>query len=232
MNLLQNIIYINLEHRKDRLEHVERELDKLFSFTSASCSGNEKSEKINVKGERFNAIKTKIGSIGCTMSHIKCLELAKERDYEQVFICEDDITFLNPEIFINSLQKFNENKELNWDVLIIGGNNVPPYQKIEDYCIRISNCQTTTGYIVRKHYYDVLINNFRESVTNLIREPTNHKQYALDIYWKNLQKINNWYMIVPITVVQCDSYSDIEERNVDYRGLMLDVDKEWLFRKK
>lgn len=214
MNLLQNTLYINLEHRTDRFDHVKRELSK-----------------IGIVGERFNAIRTKVGAIGCSMSHIKCLEIAKERDWEHVFICEDDITFLNPQIFQNSLQKFSENNILNWDVLIIGGNNAPPYQKIDEYCIRVSNCQTTTGYIVKKHYYDILIQNFRESVTNLIREPTNHRMYALDVYWKNLQRVNNWYMLMPITVVQCDSYSDIEERHVDYRGLMLDVDKPWLFRK-
>jgi GR25 family glycosyltransferase involved in LPS biosynthesis len=214
MELLQNTLYINLDHRKDRLEHVERELSKL-----------------NIKGERFNAIKTKVGSIGCTMSHIKCLELAKERSYEQVFICEDDITFLNTDIFKDSLQKFYDNKDIEWDILLIAGNNVPPYQKIGDYCIRVSNCQTTTGYVVKKHYYDKLIENFRESVKNLIREPHNHKMYALDVFWKNLQRIDKWFMITPLTVVQCDSYSDIEQRNVDYRGLMLDIDKPWLFRR-
>ena len=214
MNLLENTLYINLEHRTDRLEHVQRELTKL-----------------NIKGERFNAIKTKVGSIGCSLSHIKCLEIAKERDYEQVFICEDDITFLNPEVFVNSLQNFYNNQEIEWDLLLIGGNNVPPYQKVGDYCIRVSNCQTTTGYVVKKHYYDVLINNFRESVTNLMREPGNHKMYALDMYWKQLQRTDRWFMITPLTVVQCDSYSDIENRTVDYRRLMLDIDKPWLFRK-
>ena len=78
MDILQNTLYINLEHRVDRKEHVTKEL-----------------EKIGVKGERFNAIKTKNGAIGCTLSHIKCLEIAKERNYEEVFICEDDITFTN-----------------------------------------------------------------------------------------------------------------------------------------
>lgn len=214
MELLQHTLYINLEHRKDRLEHVKEELLKL-----------------GIKGERFNAIKTKVGAIGCTLSHIKCLEIAKERDYEYVFICEDDITFLNPDILLNNLQRFFENKNINWDVLLIGGNNLPPYEKIDDFCIRVTNCQTTTGYVVRKHYYDILIKNFRDSVKNLMREPHNHKIYALDMYWKNLQRINSWFMIIPLTVVQYDGYSDIEERNVDYRGLMLDVDKSWFFNR-
>jgi hypothetical protein len=39
-------------------------------------------------------------------------------------------------------------------------------------------------------------------------------------------------MLFPFTVVQCESYSDIEEKIVDYRGLMLDADKPWLFMRR
>lgn len=211
--LFKHTLYINLEHRKDRLEHVTSELSKL-----------------GIVGERFEAVKTKVGAIGCSMSHIKCLELAKARDYDHVFICEDDITFLKPDVLKNSVNQFYKNKDIEWDMLLIGGNNVPPYDKVTDYCIRVYYCQTTTGYIVKKHYYDTLISNFRESVQNLIREPENKSAYALDMYWKRLQLINKWYMIIPITVTQCESYSDIEERTVDYTHLMLDVDKPWLNR--
>ena len=48
-----------------------------------------------------------------------------------------------------------------WDVLIIGGNNVPPYKQYYEYCARVFNCQTTTGYIVKEEFYDVMIDNFK-----------------------------------------------------------------------
>jgi GR25 family glycosyltransferase involved in LPS biosynthesis len=164
------------------------------------------------------------------MSHIRCLELAKQRGYEQVFICEDDITFLNPELFRSNLEKFSDNDEIMWDLLIVGGNNIPPYQQVTDYCARVFYCQTTTGYVVKKHYYDTLLENFRESARLLMREPKNHSTYALDMYWKRLQKQDFWYMITPPTVTQYESYSDIENRIVDYEGMMLDMDKPWLYR--
>lgn len=214
MELFKNTLYINLEHRKDRLQHIQQQF-----------------QNMGMLGERFNAVKTKVGAIGCTMSHIKCLEIAKERNYPYVFICEDDITFLNPPVLKDSLQKFYDNTTIEWDVLLIGGNNLPPYENIGDYCIRVSNCQTTTGYVVKQHYYDTLIMNFRESVKNLIRDPMNQREYALDIYWKRLQGSGRWFMLIPFTVVQADGYSDIENRAVDYRGLMLDMDKEWFFRR-
>ena len=82
--LLSNCLFINLEERKDRLKHVTEQL-----------------KTIGISGERVTAVKTKMGAIGCTMSHIKCLEMALERNYENVFICEDDILFVCP----NALNK-------------------------------------------------------------------------------------------------------------------------------
>ena len=212
MGILKNTLYINLQHRTDRLQHVEKEL-----------------EKLGIKGERINAIKTSSGAVGCTLSHIKCLELAKERNYEEVFICEDDITFTNPKLFLENLQKFCDNDDIMWDVLIIGGNNVPPYKQYYDYCARVFNCQTTTGYIVKQDFYDIMIKNFKEGVFNLMKNPENKREYAIDIYWKKLQMENFWYMITPPTVTQYTNYSDIEQRETNYDNLLLDMNKAWMF---
>lgn len=215
MDLLEHTLYINLEHRNDRREHAEAEFAKM-----------------GIRAERVNAVKLDVGAVGCTLSHIKCIKLAKERNYEQVFICEDDITFTNPELFKTLLTQFYENDDILWDVLIIGGNNVPPFQKVEPYCARIFNCQTTTGYIVKQSYYDTLLANFKESADNLLRQPNNTREYALDIYWKRLQMQDFWYMLMPATVTQYESYSDIENRNVNYEWLMLDMEKEWYAKQK
>jgi hypothetical protein len=74
------------------------------------------------------------------------------------------------------------------------------------------------------------LENFKESAQKLIKEPNNKKAYALDMYWKQLQLVGKWYMITPPTVTQIESYSDIENRSVNYEGLLLDMDKPWLFR--
>ena len=215
MELFKHTLFINLEHRSDRLEHVKEEL-----------------KKIGVEGERVNAVKLAQGAIGCTMSHIKCIELAKTRNWPHVFICEDDITFTNPSLFLENIKKFHENKDIIWDVLIIGGNNVPPYQKVQPYCARVLNCQTTTGYIVKSDFYDVLIDNFKEGVQKLMKNPANKREFAIDMYWKRLQMQYYWYMIMPATVTQYENYSDIEDRNMSYDRLLLDTDKEWYTKKQ
>jgi GR25 family glycosyltransferase involved in LPS biosynthesis len=214
--LFEHTIYINLEHRKDRLAHVQTELAKL---------------DIPNRGVRFNAVKTANGAIGCTISHIKCLEQAKKQNLPHVFVCEDDICFKDPALLLENTAKFNKIFEDSWDVLIIGGNNLPPYSQFGNFCAKITNCQTTTGYIVKQHYYDTLISNFREGLSLLMENPTKKSNYAIDIYWKHLQTNDRWYIILPLTVFQLEGYSDIEERDTDYRGLMLDMDKTW-FRPK
>jgi len=178
-----------------------------------------------------DAVKMASGAIGCTLSHIKCLEIAKSRDLEHVFICEDDITFLKPELLQDNLTKFYHNKEIQWDVLIISGNNCPPFQTITDYCCRIFNCQTTTGYIVKRCMYDVLLDNFKTGLNLLLKNPTNKREYAIDIYWKRLQTQYFWYIITPLTTIQYENYSDVEEQTVNYSHLMLDMNKEWLCKR-
>jgi GR25 family glycosyltransferase involved in LPS biosynthesis len=214
MEVLKNVLYINLDHRTDRLDHVKFEL-----------------EKIGIRDPiRFPAVKMPAGNVGCTISHIRCLEIAKKNQWPAVFICEDDITFTQPDVLLNSLKKMVESG-IEWDVLVIGGNNCPPFIQTTEFCARVMNVQTTTGYIVKKEYYDILYDNFKEGLDKLIREPEKKKLFSIDIYWKELQKTGRWYMLLPLTVVQYYDYSDIEEKVTDYRGMMLDFDKKALIER-
>jgi len=99
---IHHIFYINLESRKDRKLHVENQLENI-GFKNA---------------QRFNAIKLPNGALGCSMSHLKCLELAKKNCWDHIMIVEDDITFLNPELFVKQLNDFLSIHKV-WDVLLI-----------------------------------------------------------------------------------------------------------------
>ena len=217
MNSIKNIehaFYINLESRVDRKKHVEQQL-----------------ANIGICANRFNAIKLTNGAIGCSMSHLKCLEIAKQNNWDHILIIEDDILFINPELFKNQLNKFLKN-HANFDVVLIAGNNVPPYQKIDDSCVKVYRCQTTTGYIVQRHYYETMITNIKEGIQKLIKNPEQHVQYAIDKYWFRLQEKDNWYLITPVTVTQREDYSDIEKRHTNYTRVMVDLDKEWMFKRQ
>ena len=144
---ITNIFYINLEARTDRRMNIESQLPRVGLTTF----------------ERFNAIKVTNGRVGCTLSHIKCLELAKERGYTHLLICEDDMIFLDPDLFKKQLTRFLEKKH-KWDVVIFAGNNVPPYERIDDTCIAVKRCQTTTAYLVNGHYFDTLLANMKDGL--------------------------------------------------------------------
>jgi glycosyl transferase family 25 len=212
INNIEHAFYINLESRVDRKEHVEKQL-----------------ANIGISANRFNAIKLTNGAIGCSMSHLKCLEIARQNNWDYVLIIEDDILFLNPELFKNQLNKFLKN-HTDFDVVLIAGNNMPPYQKIDDSCIKVYRCQTTTGYLVKRHYYDTLINNIREGIQKLMKNPEQHVLYAIDKYWFKLQERDNWYLITPLSVTQREDYSDIEKRHTNYTRVMIDLEKEWMFK--
>ena len=215
MNPIRNALYINLESRKDRREHVEAQLASLMPQLVA---------------ERFNAIKHWNGAIGCSMSHMRCIQIAKESGWDHVLVCEDDVLFTNVPLFLTQLSKFMATVP-DWDVVLLAGNNIPPYQVVNDACIQISSCQTTTAYVVRAHYYDTLIDNYRAGINLLMRHPEQKINYAIDRYWFELQRRDRWFLITPLSVVQREDYSDIEQRVTNYGHLMLDLDKEQLMQR-
>lgn len=214
-----------MDHRQDRFFQINNELKSLNINNPIRISGVRLPVNDN----------TSTGSaIGCTMSHIKCLEYAKKENYPHVFICEDDFKCINKPMFLQQISKFETNHVADgilWDVLLIGGNNCSNYHinKHVDYCVQITNCQTTIGYVVNRNYYQTLIDNFKEGVTKLMSNPHNAREFALDIYWKLLQPIDRWFLIVPLTITQQESYSDIEKRTTNYDGLMLTLNKQVYF---
>ena len=210
---IKHAFYINLEHRTDRKTHVVEQLTNLGLP--------------NV--ERFNAIKMENGAIGCSMSHLKILQQALQNKLDHVLIVEDDITFLNPNLFKANFETFLQRNGTNWDVILLAGNNMPPYDKVDDVCIKVKRCQTTTGYLVNGPYIKKLMDNFKMGVTHLIHKPANHTLYAIDKFWFALQCVDKWFLIIPPTVVQREDYSDIEKKRINYQKIMTDLDKKDLF---
>lgn len=206
---IRHIKYINLEHRTDRNDEVQTELRKLG---------------LDDRAERFNAISMKDGRVGCTMSHIKCLEDAKKNQLPHLLIIEDDIQFLNPVLFSKQITNFLESN-ISWDVILLAGNNMPPHIQICDSAVKVTRCQTTTGYLVNGHYYDTLIKNMREGLSLLMRNPSQHFHYAVDKFWFSLQQTDKWFLITPLSVTQRAGYSDIEKRPTDFTKIMVDLDK-------
>lgn len=219
---IRHALYINLDSRTDRRAHVEAQL------ASIKTADNGLS---NLAAERFNAIRhAEHGAIGCSLSHMRCIQIAKQRGWDHVLVCEDDVLFTNVPLFLTQLATFITTVP-QWDVVLLAGNNIPPYRVVNDACIQVGSCQTTTAYIVRAHYYDTLIANYRAGISKLMRNPAQKIDYAIDRYWFELQCQDRWFLITPLSVVQREDYSDIEQRFTNYGHLMLDLDKQQLMQR-
>ena len=189
-------LYINLDHRKDRKEDIENEL-----------------KEKNIKFERFPAIKNENGAIGCSKSHLNVIKLAKERKYKKIIIFEDDFEFIVTKDEFN--EEMNKLNNINYDVCLLAYNTNNFYDSDYDFLYKIKDAQTTSGYIIHSHYYNKLIDCWEESLKNF--EITGDKnKYACDMSWKKLQQKDNWVCLKKRLGKQRDSYSDIEQKDVNY----------------
>ena len=95
---------------------------------------------------------------------------------------------------------------------------------VTTHILKISKSFTTTGYIVKQHYYDILINNIKQGINLLLKNLNNvhNGMYAIDVHWMQLQRKDNWYILYPRTISQLPDYSDIEKKTVNYNHVMLD----------
>ena len=132
-------------------------------------------------------------------------------------IFEDDFMFVDT---YKNIQKkiVNALKELNgkWDVIMLSGNINKDEPHVVKNLNKVKNIQTASGYIVNKHYYNTLLDNFKESEKNLA-DGKSYKIWALDQNWKKLQTKSNWYVFNPTLGKQYESYSDIEKQVVNYQ---------------
>ena len=193
--------YINLKHRKDRENHI-KDLKQKYPFFE------------NIK--RMEAVYNKRGDIGCSLSHIKCLNEILKKNDQHYLIMEDDFFIFNPpyfEDFLKEFEKIKHNK--NWDILVLTplGNIVKKYY-ISGFN-KINNNQTATCYILKNHMIKTLLKCYQNSLLHLMNNE-DPNLWALDRGWKPLQLQYNFIYYDKIFGGQLPSYSDIEKKNVDY----------------
>jgi glycosyl transferase family 25 len=186
--------YINLDYRADRRTEVEKEL----------------TEK-DIEFERFPAFKTTPGCIGCSLSHIAVLKLARERCYESVMIFEDDFMFL---ISKEELDHLISRLPPSYDVVMLSYNILQSTHHDATFD-RVQDVQTASGYIVHSRFYDQLIEH-SEVATRQLAETGMHWLYAYDQQWKGLQPNNEWYAYKTRIGKQRDGFSDNSEGEIRF----------------
>jgi GR25 family glycosyltransferase involved in LPS biosynthesis len=190
INRTKQILFINLDNRKDRLESIKNQF---------------KNQNVNMdKVHRINAHYTPgNGHYGCAKSHLDAIKYAQEKGFDNVIVFEDDFKFTTTAEKTNEMfnNLFNELKETEWDVILLA----EIYGKREEtkypFLNKITGSQTSSGYIIHKNYYSKLIETFQKCVDNMTSEKTtgvNWEQWALDQAWKVNQKKDKWFVFNPL----------------------------------
>ena len=195
-NYIDKVIYINLEHRKDRKEEIETELNNM-----------------NIEYERFNAISNPdFGIVGCTQSHLEIFKMAKVKGYKNILIFEDDFKFIVSKKSFEEQIELLYNSQVEFDICMLGYRLLKTNPCHEfPFLQKAIDVDTTSCYIINESMYDNLIDLYSWTLPLLI-DTKRHWIYALDQIWKLLQSISKWYCFNKRIGIQRPSYSDLRQQ--------------------
>ena len=205
------IFIINLDKRTDRWQSIVNNLKayNIYNYeriTAIQPHPSHFRNKPNIYSnlsQRSKKTSNKpsfyvVGCIGCRWSHIKAIKLAKERNYENILILEDDAYFRDTSLFPKIIEEI---KDLNYDILLFSGNHRSTPIPISNNIYKIKTTYSTIAYSVRSHLFDTIINEADNSGNEI------------DIFYCNsIYSKNNSYCIIPHMIGSIKSYSDITSK--------------------
>lgn len=198
LNQFDAIVYINLTHRRDRKKTLLEELSQL--------------KVLEEKLYRFEAIHDfSNGHRGCAQSHMKVLELAKEKGWSNVLVLEDDVTFTKDKEEIERvISNFFKIFDREWDVFFLGANVFEHEDIGYEEFKKVLCAQCAHAYAVNCCYFETLHSCFYGAYLSMLGEDLlyDFSDKAIDQAWKRLQKQDRWY-IGKVLGQQRRSYSDI-----------------------
>ena len=175
---------------------------------------------LKIESKRFSAIDYSPGTVGCLLSHHKCMETILEEDpqYDWFLILEDDAilnskyTFEDVNLLFNKVDKYLEDTPL----IMLGAhvnaqkkhNNIPKRHPIyKDFLIGNGTCNTTHAYIVSRKYAKVLKEAWDNQIEICLETVKSLKQNlkppislitdcsADHTPWAQLQKRDKWFVL-------------------------------------
>jgi len=219
----KNIVYLNLEERTDRKKEIESELAK-FNINAQRFDAFKVNliQALRYMGNRTDlddhSLKLAPSRVGASKSHLGAVQLAKDNNWDNVLILEDDVKFVDNAPYILE-QALLELKDLpRWDVLYLGANSMDTIKQISGHVGELTAAFCNHAYVVNKHFYDTILNyNWNQYLIT--------DQFYLDIC---RDKRYTTYTVLPIIATQKSSFSDIEGKEVNYEDVIKDSYKNTL----
>lgn len=207
LDSMDGIVYINLDNRDDRKQLILKELELM---------GAPPNKIQRVAGVYI----PKNGHKGCVQGHIIALRLALMNNWRQIAIFEDDaeISTKSPDEFKEQLSgALDELTRIGkWDILLLAtANKQETSLPDKKYISRVTGSTTSSGYIIKSHYYEKLLGLFEYINTMMEKDKWTaggHEPWALDQKWIDLQKLDAWYCCKSDIIKQRASKSTINNR--------------------
>lgn len=194
-DFFDEIYCINLDHRKDRWELVQKEFEQVGVLDRV---------------KRFSAISAVDGRIGVIKSNLEIIKIAKEKKLNNVLIFEDDVHFINNPI-TNLELSISQIGTLDWMIFYLGANTHEKLSVLRPNLLILKNAFAAHSLCYNKKSFDFFIRKYEN--LNKINEFND----ILDVFLANyFQKKNLCLLVNPIITTQSPSYSDIEKKFVDY----------------
>lgn len=138
--------------------------------------------------------KTVVESI--SEGHKKIVEQALKKRMPEIWICEDDVSFVTPQ----AAKYFLDNKPKEFDIYCGGvyGLSQEAKEKKEGNLIRIKEITGLHCYIIRERYYEKFLS------------------YPNDLHIDTCQKDGEFYTVYPFAAIQRAGWSANNRKHVDY----------------
>lgn len=214
-----NIYCINLDHRTDRWQEAQQ------NYTNHGLSPSAV--------QRWSAVSDPdFGALGCAKSHVAALShFITQSNAPYCLILEDDFDFVLPwDDLVSRFAQLKE-KRIDWDALLLMGTAVLAFPPIAPGVARLVESQSAAAYLVSRRYAAALLGCFASTIPQMEsqRQVLPHsfiqQQHAIDIAWKPLQWRDRWYIFSPSFGRQRASYSDIEQKTVNYDDITYGLPK-------
>jgi GR25 family glycosyltransferase involved in LPS biosynthesis len=194
------VFCLNLDRRPDRKQQAINEFNE-FGIQVEFISGIDGSELPDTHTTSSDSMPVSKGDMGCTLSHLKMIQLAKERGYKNVMIFEDDVEF--PSVFNSIIGMHLFKLPSDWDMFYFGGNHAGGFEMVNEKIAKVKKTYTTHAYAVRNTVFDEMIRVLSEVE-------------KVDISISSLHSKFNCYVCRPHVAFQRDGFSDILERKTTY----------------
>jgi len=183
-------------------------LDRATERWNKSCR-QFKQHQIEV--ERVSGIEPKAGvndlyagEIGIMRTNYQLVKNAKENNYKNIFIFEDD--FIVPPDFISKFNWYFDEVPDDWDFLYLGGWHFGDVVQITDNIAKVRRTFATHSFAIKNTMYDRILMDISK------------EKHPVDVYYADMMPTCNAYCITPNLSNQINGYSYIQNIVMNHDG--------------